>query len=100
MVVELGVSWFSFWWVLPRSILDLYKAWWVPLKSIRGKVMWRASFVAVMWIIWKERNARCFENSALAVDALVDNLKFSMASWMVANPHFYGYAIDQIILNW
>lgn len=56
--------------------------------------------MAVMWIIWMERNARCFENSALAMDALVDNLKFSMASWMVANPHFYGYAIDQIILNW
>lgn len=67
------------------------------IGSVRGKKIWRASFLAV---IWKERIARCFEGSAMTADALVENLNFTIASWMSTNPHFHGYSIDQIFLNW
>ena len=43
----------------PNSLSDLFEAWICPPLTSRVKEMWKVSFLAVIWIIWKERNARC-----------------------------------------
>ena len=52
-------------WALPQSLPPAFPS----LKGStigdpRGKVMWRLSFLAVIWTIWRERNSRCFEGIA------------------------------------
>ena len=29
-------------------------------SAIGGKVLWQFAFLALMWIVWRERNARIF----------------------------------------
>lgn len=62
----------------------------LPSGSPRGRDMWNSSFVALMWIVWKERNARCFEGESANVHA----------SWMLVLPGFKGFSIDQFMINW
>lgn len=62
--------------------------------------MWRTSFPAVLWFIWKERNSRCFEGKVLPVEAMSDGLKFSIASWVSILPHFRGISIYLIMQGW
>lgn len=50
------------------------------MTQIRRKTMWRFSFLAVIWALWKERNLRCFEGKSSSVEALVDKCRFIVAS--------------------
>ena len=47
------LGWFRCSWVLPNSLWDLFEAWFCPSLAPRGKEMWKLSFFAVIWIIWK-----------------------------------------------
>ena len=50
-------------WVPPRSISDMmtinYKGFG---KSKRGIVLWQTACIALIWVVWRERNAKIFEN--------------------------------------
>ena len=50
-------------WVKPSSICNMLV---ISFKcfgnSIRGKTLWRIAFLSLLWFVWRERNARIFEN--------------------------------------
>ena len=94
------VGWFDCSWALPNSLTELFQAWKNPLGGSRGKVMWRLSFLAMIWTIWKERNSRCFEGLASSESILVENSKFLVALWVSINPSFRGYSLQQIVYHW
>ncbi|RVW87655.1 3-hydroxyisobutyryl-CoA hydrolase 1 [Vitis vinifera] len=52
-------------WVSPRSISDMmsinYKGFGT---SKRGIVLWQNACIALIWVVWRERNARIFEDKA------------------------------------
>ena len=52
---------FSCSWVLLQSLPKLFQQWFCPISRFKGKTIWRLSFLAFIWTIWKERNIRCFE---------------------------------------
>ena len=87
-------------WALPHSLPELFQAWKTPIGDPRGKVMWRLSFLLVIWTIWKERNMRCFEGIACNESRLVEKLKFLGAFWVSILPYFRGYSLDQIASHW
>lgn len=60
----------------------------------------RVTFLAALWTIWKERNARCFEGKESSVEELVKKLKQAVASWMLILPHFKGIPLETIVRNW
>eukprot|EP00268_Persea_americana_P059126 TRINITY_DN72265_c0_g1_i1.p1 TRINITY_DN72265_c0_g1~~TRINITY_DN72265_c0_g1_i1.p1 ORF type:complete len:132 (+),score=14.77 TRINITY_DN72265_c0_g1_i1:307-702(+) len=62
--------------------------------------MWSTSFLAVPWVLWKERNSKCFEGKAANVDSRIGSLKFIIASWMMVLQQFQNYSKDQIMLKW
>ena len=66
----------------------------------RDKELWRLSFLAVLWIMWKERNSRCFEGVASSVSCLVGKTKFLVALWVSISPSFKGYSREQLMLHW
>ena len=55
------IGWFDCCWVFPNSLPELFQAWKALIRAPRGKELWRLSFIAVIWTIWKKRNSRCFE---------------------------------------
>ena len=55
------------------------------------------SFLAVIWIIWKKRNSRCFEGVAVDGNILTEIIKFVLASWVLINSSFKQYSLDHIV---
>ena len=48
-------------WVPPRSISDMLSINYNGFGlSKRGIVLWQAACIAVIWVVWRERNARIF----------------------------------------
>lgn len=76
------------------------RTWWWPTRNPRGKDMWRAAFLAMIWTIRKERNGRCFNGIIADADSMAEFLKYTLASWMQSIPHFRGYSLDQLMHNW
>ena len=93
-------NWFGCSWVLPNSLPVLFEAWSNPSMVPRGREMWKLSFLAVLWIFWKERNAGCFEGIVSSVNLVSDKIKLSVAFWLSTNPLFHGFSLDQVMLNW
>ena len=54
----LGV--FGISWVLPQSVAELLFSWWNGLGCHESDV-WNLVPLCLMWIVWKERNSRTFE---------------------------------------
>ena len=94
------LGWFGFSWVLPNSLSDPFEAWICPSMAPRGKEMWKLSFLAVIWIIWKKRNTRHFKGIASCVNSITDKIKLFVALWVSINPNFQGILLDQVLLNW
>ena len=94
------LSWFHCSWTQLRSIRGLFEAWLLEVGSNRGRILWRTAFPALLWIIWKERNSRCFEDSSTSAEDLAYKLKFTIASLVSILPQFHGISIDVILRNW
>lgn len=80
-------------------MLGLFLAWISPSGLPRGKEMWWLFFLAVIWIIWKERNSRCFDGVDADESILKDRIKVTITSWVMSNSSFKGYSIVQIVRN-
>lgn len=67
----------------------------------KGKNRMEISFLAIIWFLWKERNARCFEYKASSLDSLPEKIiiKFIVAYW-VSNLLQQEFSIAFIIWNW
>ena len=94
------VEWLDCSWVFLQSLQDLFQAWKAPSGGPRGKELWKLSFLAVLWTIWKERNSRCFEGASNSQRCLVERTKFLVALWVSTSPLFKDFSIDQIKHHW
>ena len=94
------IGWFGCKWVLPKLLQHLFEAWKSPTGSLRGKELCKLLFLLAIWHIWKERNARCFEETNSFEEILSDKIKFSVAQWVKINTLFKDYPMHQIMYNW
>ena len=93
------LGWFRCSWVLPRSLSDLFEAWIFQYMAPRGREMWKLSFLAVIWFIWKERNDRCFKRIASCVDSITCKIQLFVALWVSVIPSFQGIMLDQMVVK-
>lgn len=70
------------------------------MDSIKGKVIWKTPFLIILWIIWKERNSRCFDSKAMEVEALIDKLKFITGSCISVLPLCHSISFNLLVNNW
>jgi hypothetical protein len=49
-------------WVMPRTVLKLLTNWGALVGYGRAKEAWRLASLCLLWCIWRERNARLFED--------------------------------------
>jgi hypothetical protein len=75
------LSWFGLCWVMPSSVKELFACWWSGGRS-RSAVVWKMAPLCLMWCIWRERNARCFEDSSRSFEDLKHYFLFTLYTWI------------------
>ena len=66
--------------MMPKSVIDLMNCW---IESVgRSSVIWKAIPHCIMWCLWRERNARTFEDCELSVVELKLHFYRSFLEWM------------------
>jgi hypothetical protein len=74
------LSWFGLWWVMPGSVREALASWWLGGHS-RSAVVWKMAPLCLMWCIWRERNARCFDDSSRSFEELLHYFLFTLYTW-------------------
>ena len=67
-------------WVMPNTIVSLLFAWRNWLGTYSSKV-WNLVPECLMWLVWKERNARTFEDIESPIDTLKTLLARTLFEW-------------------
>ena len=52
---------FGLHWVMPLKVIDVFESWQAKFGRHCNIDLWRLVLHYLMWCIWRERNARCFE---------------------------------------
>jgi hypothetical protein len=67
-------------WVLPQSVVELLFSWWNGLGRHSSDV-WNLVPLCLMWIVWKERNSRTFEDGSSTDIQLRDYFAANLFEW-------------------
>ena len=81
-------------WVSLRSISDKmfinYKGFGI---SKRGIVLWQTACIALIWVVWRERNARIFEDKDRNSENLWDSIHFLASLWAFCSMVFKAFPL-------
>ena len=68
--------------------------------SKRGIVLWQVACIALIWVVWKKRNKRIFEDKARNSKNLWDSIHFLASLWAFSSKVFKGIPLNVIHLDW
>jgi hypothetical protein len=74
-------SLFGVTWVMPETVLDMLVCWRGQMGNRSVLPVWRIAPLCVLWIVWRERNARCFEDSEKSMIELLNFMLHSLFVW-------------------
>ncbi|RVW39554.1 Transposon TX1 uncharacterized 149 kDa protein [Vitis vinifera] len=80
------------------SFSSLFLDDWVVAQ--RGIVLWQAASIALIRVVWWERNARIFEDKARNSEFLWDSIVFLASLWAFCSKAFKGIPLNVIQLDW
>ena len=66
----------------------------------RGKVLWKLACLALVWVVWWERNARIFENRVRSSKGLWDMIFFIASFWPSCSTTLKDVPFNLIQLDW
>ena len=69
-------------------------------SSKRGIALWQAANIALIRVVWRERNARIFEDKARNSESLWDSIVFLASLWAYCSKVFKGTPLNAIHLDW
>ncbi|RVX23795.1 LINE-1 reverse transcriptase-like [Vitis vinifera] len=69
-------------------------------NSKRGIVLWQATSIALIRVVWWERNARIFEDKVRNLEFLWDSIVFLASLWAFCSKAFKGIPLNVIQLDW
>lgn len=93
-----GISWDN-----PQSVSALLSEKDVVFgrRGRKAKVLWSCSVMAVVWVIWWERNRRIFKDfKGDNVECSWDNVRFWASLWSSVSPAFRYLSVSLILLDW
>ena len=94
---SLAFSAFGVWWVMPCHILAILQCWSTGFRSHRSGHLWEFIPHCVMWVIWRERNARSFEDTERTVPGLKQFFLTSLFEWANASGHYHFLSIHEML---
>ena len=87
--------------VPPRSISHMmsinYKGFGLSKKGI---VLWQTACTTLIWVVWRERNARIFEDKVKNSENLWDSIHFLTSLWAFCSMVFKGIPLNVLQLDW
>ena len=69
-------------------------------SSKRGIVLWQAASIALIRVVWWERNARIFEDKERNSEYLWDSIVFLASLWAFCSKVFKGTPLNVLQLDW
>jgi hypothetical protein len=69
-------------WVMPRTVLELLNSWGVAIECGHAIKAWRLAPLCLLWCIWRERNARLFDDVETSMVELRKRLLNTLYFWI------------------
>ena len=80
---------FGIHWVMPHKVIELFESWQGKFGCHRNIGFWRLVVPHyLMWCIWSERNARCFERCEWSSLEIKSFFLHTLLAWSMALSHF------------
>ena len=70
---------------------------WPGLPKEKAGDIWRLTPHCIMWCLWRERNARCFEDCAMSVQDLKNFVLNTLWKWAAAQGLVSGSSLLDFI---
>jgi hypothetical protein len=70
---------------MPRTVLELLNSWGAVIGYGRAKEAWRLAHLCLLWCIWRERNARLFEDIEISMVELQKRLLNTLYIWIASH---------------
>ena len=67
--------------------------------SKRGIVLWQTTCIVLIWVVWRERNARIFEDKVRNLENLWDSIHFFASLWVFCSKVFKGIPLNVLQLD-
>jgi hypothetical protein len=78
------MCWLNFNFIIPPN-LSIHALCWI--REVRSKLLRKGVWLiwhAVIWVVWKSRNNRIFNNITIGVEEMVDQIKMLSWQWSLA----------------
>jgi hypothetical protein len=97
LFLEAGLS-----WEIPDGICEFLSASRLGFgRGKKAKILWGSSVLAVIWVIWMERNRRIFEDyRGVGLEELWLRVKYLAALWSSFSVEFRDYSTSLILIDW
>ena len=84
-------------WVMARSVLDLFSSWLGQLGWHDSALVWKMIPHCVIWCLWREQNARLFDDSERHIPELKLFFFHTLLDWVVGSGVFSIHSILELI---
>ena len=85
--------------------LGVVVIWWIFLLwvlgiQLKGKTLLRIACLTLIWMVWRERNVRIFEDKWRTFETLWELFHFFTSLWASCTDDFKGIPLNIIQLSW
>ena len=88
---------FGIHWVMPHKVIEVFESWQGTFGRHRNIGLWRLVPHCLVWCIWSERNARCFEGCERSLLEIKSFFCDTLLVWSVALSHFTCFSIPVLL---
>ena len=91
------VTLFGIFWVMPKDVLDLLASWSGKFRKHKNGVLWNVIPHCLMWGIWREKNARTFEETEILIQDLKISFFQTLIRWTNALGVFFFTSLSDLL---
>jgi hypothetical protein len=84
-------------WVMPHTVLDLFHGWLGKLGRHGPTLVWKMIPHCLIWCLWREWNARYFEDSERSIPELKLFFFQTLLEWVVGSGVYSIHSIVELI---
>ena len=84
-------------WVMPRTVLELFRGWMGKLGRCNSLLVWKMVPHCLVGCLWREQNARHFEDTECTIPELKLFFFHTLFDWVVGSGGFSIHSILELI---